>query len=516
MNYLHTLLVVSVLCVLPLSCTKEGPKDPTLPGVVKPSEDVPTADDLIYATRQIPQPTMKDAVVEHFIAPDAPFDYDVRFVPDATDFPNPERGAYANVSYSFINGTIPAVRSAEEIRGFRKNNTTLCFTFFYLNDYVNKADLAPEVLETMRKHFDNLRKSGCKAVLRLAYSWHHVNDPALEEPQEPTADIIVEHIRQIKPILQEYADVIAIMQAGFIGTYGEWAYTTHVKTPEDHAKVVRALLDALPANRQLAIRTPGWKYRLLKLLTGSEKDITERDSITVETGFGTSDKARLAIHNDCAFVNGNDGGTFGNVYDRQYVRTESDYTLYGGESCYQNHDEFCTCLPSYVNLKNYHWSYLSNHYAIADIWRKEGCYNDATSRVGYRFILNGAKFFGNFASDEDFAISLCLSNYGFASLINERKVEFVLVNTKNAKEKYTYVSKQDPRVWKGGHAYVLTERIVLPGALQVGAEYNLYINLPDVSPNLHDIPDYSIRFANKNIWDASTGYNLLGTFKVEE
>ena len=40
-------------------------------------------------------------------------------------------------------------------------------------------------------------------------------------------------------------------------------------------------------------------------------------------------------------------------------------------------------------------------------------------------------------------------------------------------------------------------------------EYGVYINLPDPYPTIHDNPMFSVRFANKDIWDEKTGYNYL-------
>ncbi len=37
--------------------------------------------------------------------------------------------------------------------------------------------------------------------------------------------------------------------------------------------------------------------------------------------------------------------------------------------------------------------------------------------------------------------------------------------------------------------------------------YDVLLNLYD--PLLYDRPEYSIRFANYNTWEESTGYNLL-------
>jgi hypothetical protein len=46
-------------------------------------------------------------------------------------------------------------------------------------------------------------------------------------------------------------------------------------------------------------------------------------------------------------------------------------------------------------------------------------------------------------------------------------------------------------------------------------DYKLYMNLPDPYPSLHDNPAFSIRLANKDVWEESTGYNYLTTITVE-
>ena len=57
------------------------------------------------------------------------------------------------------------------------------------------------------------RKAGIKIILRFAYSI------AMDEPDAPLS-VILQHLDQLKPILQENKDVIAVLQAGFIGSWG--------------------------------------------------------------------------------------------------------------------------------------------------------------------------------------------------------------------------------------------------------------------------------------------------------
>lgn len=492
-------LFVAVSCQTKLPDTPEEPENPEEP-------EAPA--DPAYG---IPLPEEKDATIQQYSAPEPPFEYDETYAYDPTDFPNPERGPYSARSYSYRNGDIPKVATAADMAATRAQGTSLIFTFFYLCDFL-ETPINDAVLAHMRQHFINLRESGCKTVLRCAYCWE--GGPNSPNVQEPTIDIILGHIKQMEPIVREFSDVIYVWQAGFVGTYGEWAYTTNIKTDAERAAVIKAMLDALPNTRMIAIRTPNHKRKVLKIIEGVEK-FTVSDTITRETAFDGSYRSRISAFNDCAFVNENDGGTYSGKYDRLYVATESNYVMNGGESCYQGDNTYCECKPAYSNLRQFHWQYLSNHHDIVNVWKEMGCFEDASARVGYRFVLAGAAFDSDFRAGSDLTIDICLTNYGWGSLINPHQLEFIVANDSNPSEKYVFVSEKDPREWKGCTWYTHSERVILPETLKPGAKYNLYINIADSEPTLHDRADYSIRFANKNIWEPATGYNLLTTFTAK-
>ena len=79
---------------------------------------------------------------------------------------------------------------------------------------------------------------------------------------------MLQHIAQLKAIFKQAADVIAVMQMGFIGTWGENYYTDHFgdasqNTPvqklldhnwRDRIDVLKALLDAVPKDRMVQVR----------------------------------------------------------------------------------------------------------------------------------------------------------------------------------------------------------------------------------------------------------------------
>jgi len=64
--------------------------------------------------------------------------------------------------------------------------------------------------------------------------------------------------------------VIFVVQAGFIGAYGEWFFTNNFASPVDpevvstahqaaRNRIVEALLKAVPSNKMIQLRTPSYK-----------------------------------------------------------------------------------------------------------------------------------------------------------------------------------------------------------------------------------------------------------------
>jgi len=68
----------------------------------------------------------------------------------------------------------------------------------------------------------------------------------------------------------------------------------------------------------------------------------------------------------------------------------------------------------------------------------------------------------------------------------------------------------DPRRWAAGQEQNISVNINLPPNIGPGT-YKLGLWLPDAYSSLRSNPAYAVRFANSNVWDATTGINLLTT-----
>ena len=407
---------------------------------------------------------------------------------------NPERGHYR--AKNIYSGTSPL--SVSEVKAQRASGYTLWYLGFYLTDFM-QGEISSSFLDKFQASMDALREGGAKCVLRFAYRDYH-ND---KDEMDPEVDVVLGHVAQLKPYLQQNEDVIFVLQAGFVGAWGEWAYTTHFiynpRTDADYAprkRLCDALLDALPVSRQVELRTPQFKMRMYGL--------SVKDTLTAATAHDGSLKSRLAGHNDCFGASSNDYGTFDNeTKDRAFWKAETRYTIMGGETC--GVSEYCTCEATRKDLVDYHWTYLNKDYNtdVLSRWKSSGCYNDFVARLGYRLVMLDLFYPESFQAGKSTQVTLRFYNTGFAAPMNPRDAILVWETPSGSLEETPLGA--DPRTWQPGFHVVSTS--FTPSS----ARGTLYLKLSD--PLLRNRPEFSIALANENVFDSATGLNKLFEIK---
>ena len=220
----------------------------------------------------------------------------VTYTASDENFPNPERGFYGAVEVHSADGR---GISQASFNAARMQGRTLFLLEFHLTDYV-ATDIAEDYLETVRARFQSLRTGGAKCILRFCYS--NGFDES-DKPWDATPEQVKRHLEQLTHLIREYYDVIMVVQAGFIGSWGEWYYTDHFKDNESRRELVDALLEAVPAERQIELRTPAYKMSLFNQ--------TVSDTLTLAEAHQPTPKARLGGHNDCYLSSANDASTGG-------------------------------------------------------------------------------------------------------------------------------------------------------------------------------------------------------------
>jgi len=432
------------------------------------------------------------------------------------NFPNPERGFYVPVEV--FNADRKGVNEAQ-LNAARLQGRTLLLLEFHLTDFV-ATDISEDYLETIRLKFQSIRDFGAKCVLRFCYSNGFAES---DKPWDAPLDQVLAHIAQLKPLLREYADVIFVVQAGFVGSWGEWYYTENFKDGkngegklliEPCRALVDALLDAVPENRQIELRTPAIKMKLY--------GYTLADTLKIEEAHQPTAKARLGGHNDCYLSSSNDVGTFNGSSDRTYWQAETRFTIMGGESCDANDGILppqCHCEGTgkyngaIKDMTLQHFTYLNSGYwkKMITRWSDEGCLEQIKKRLGYRIVLKEGQFTKKAEAGKPFEIHLQLENVGFASLQNPRDAEFVLTDA-SGKVLKTWALESDPRYWMPAELTEISQTVTLPE--NISGTVKLHLNLPDPCETIRSNTRFSVRLANEGVWSDETGYNTLYTFTL--
>ena len=416
---------------------------------------------------------------------------DVTYQANTALFPNPERGFY---KYSDTNlGSHPTSLSLNTLKNYRAGSITLLFRYFYLKEFKDQP-LSRNALDQIDADMAVIRSAGMKCVMRYAYS------SAENEPDAPL-DIILQHLEQLKPVLEKNADVIAVLQAGFIGAWGEWYYSSNnLKNAAVRASILDKMLEVLPERRMVQLRTPAYKKEYLKRTT----------PLTRTEAFTGSKAARLGYHNDCFLASADDYGTYANIEaDKAYINDDALYVPVGGETCPPSGVDPADCQKAQNEMQNLRWTYLNEDYfrGVNDRWTTLGCMDNIKRNLGYRFVLSSATYTSEVPAGGTLNVHIKLNNVGYAALFNPRKVEFILRNDET-KEVYIAETGEDPRFWRPQVISEIKLSMGVPKDMPEGLYY-LYLHLPDPEPSLYGNPDYSVQFANRDVWEAETGYNNL-------
>lgn len=417
----------------------------------------------------------------------------VSFTESTSSIVNPERGFYGG-AVDIFKASNPVKTSAA--KALRAQGITLMYVGFYLTDFI-KGDISQAYLDMVQSSLDAIREAGIKCVLRFAYQ-----NSEGSKPWDPTEAVTLRHVEQLKPILQKNADVIFVLQAGFVGVWGEWYYTDNfIMNPSSNADyqprrhLTDALLDAMPESRQIALRTPQFKMRMYGL--------SLKDTLTATTAHSGSALSRLCGHNDCFGASADDYGTFDNeTADRRFWQFDTRYTLMGGETCKVS--DYCKCPASLQDMKDYHWTYLNSGYnsSVLNRWSNSGCMEEITNRLGYRLVMEKVTYSSNPEAGKTILITLHFRNDGFAAPMNPRNAELVFAD--NSGKETRFKLGCDPRTWHSG-SHEVKAKITLPSN-----HGTCFLDLSD--PLLPNRSEYSIALANTGVFDSKTGRNKLFEF----
>lgn len=398
-------------------------------------------------------------------------------------FLNPERGfsTYRDLPFS-----------ANVARYLRQQGVSVIQRILSIPQF-RDTTLASAFLETLVSDFNAAREGGVKLIVRFSYTEQ-------QNGEDAPLHRILTHLDQLEPVLAANYDVIAYLEAGFIGAWGEWYYSTNnLNNTIDRRAVLFKILSVLP-ERPVAVRTPEYKRKIFNY----------SEPLIPDSAFTGSYRARTGAHNDCFLASSDDYGTYlwNDIEgDKSYLNLDNRYVPQGGETC--NPGPYSDCTHALADLARMHWSVLNRDYhpTVLDSLVSQGCMDEIKRRLGYRFRLLEATIQDSARPGGVFNLSFYLVNDGWASPFNPRLVEVILRERISA-QSYALRLEEDPRVWLSGDTVLVIAEGGIPANMPLGG-YDAFLHLPDPMPALYARPEFSIRLANDGIWEDSTGFNAL-------
>lgn len=466
-----------------------------------------------------------------------------------------------------------------EVLDYKNRGYTVIKAYVSLRPWKNQAIPSWYITE-LRDRLTTVRNAGLKVHIRFWYNWDRVTGWDAANNREAIIclerDAPMSTIRthlgstQLAPLFTDFADVIMTVQAGFLGAYGEWAYSTLGQTPVYNVAGYSGYVNtATDPNQAVAWRDA--RTELITLLRGlvpSDRKIQVRYagalrlfiSGPITQAQATTDPvlSRLAFHNDAFMANQADAGTYAwdnpqRDLDRALVMSFTPYGPVGGEFAGD-------IVPSGTDVYNrragtqwgiiqeferFNWSWLAEDYGqqLIDELKSTGTAQNPVvpswpsiqRRLGYRLTLTSLTApvemsrtgrFNNFG--------FTIANTGFAAPFNPKVVRVVLRNIVSGQRFVIPVSNQDTRNWIPTYrtpsnttvydptiAQATKFTVAVDEPMPVGITSGEYEVLIAVVDNRRpDDVNYAIRFANVNAWETSnnvpTGANRTGmTLRIQ-
>lgn len=407
-------------------------------------------------------------------------------------FSNPDRGFY--ISAETNNGDSPL--NINYLQSMKAKKIIQIRRIYIISAYRNSA-LTKSFIDFVGKDFETARKAGVRLIVRFAYNWEWEGDDA-------TSERIVSHLDQLKSVLTDNKDAISFLEAGFIGSWGEWHHSSNnLENSEDRKKILLKILSVFPSDRMVALRYLRDKIEIFNI----------SNPLTPERAFNGSYEARTGNHNDCFVASDSDMNSYDwddptiREKEKSYLNLDNRYVPQGGETCQPS--EYDDCPNVLKELARMRWSTINTEFEenVLKGWKDQGCMNEIERRLGYRFRLISSATPKSVKPDGTFAMSFKVVNDGWASPYNERRLEVVLRNSQTKKEYFLKVN-EDMRKWMPSETKEVKISAGIPSSIPTG-QYQIFLNLADPSSRLYSRPEYHVRLANQDVWEPSTGYNSL-------
>ena len=332
------------------------------------------------------------------------------------------------------------------------------------------------------------------------------------------------HVDAIAAMLGEYSEVIAFVEAGYLGRWGEWNWSGYDATaapfladPDTRRNLMSYVLGAYAAagfDRSVELRRPVFA-----------RELTDAEP-----------SAKVGLYNDCFMTSDSDSGTYSNFESnnpanfasseeaKAWAVTATAEFPFGGETCPYASARWKVCAnmvgPS-SEPASLHMAYLHGGWApdARATWEAGGCYDEIKRSLGYRFGVERVTYPPAVSPAQSIELEVAIDNAGWSRMNPPRTAFLVLRGTSTAyvvgadlngyeRLDATEMSGSAVRDWLPGETSVLSATFAPPPP----GTYQVTLFIPD--PDAPAVVDYAVGIASSRagepVFDAVSGENDLG------
>ena len=441
------------------------------------------------------------------------------FVPNDTTISTSEGAPYGNCDF-WVAG--PSTCAKETNFGYgptRVVRVYICLSGEVSTSVCSQQPAVTGPLSASMLHDINTRiaafaGTGLRLMVRFTYNFGPIGSGAMDAP----ISVISQHIAQVAPILLQNKDLIFALEAGFIGTWGEWHDSTNGNdTAAAHKVVIDKELSYFRGVFPILVREPADLIQYNGNLTPSPA---------------------LGLHDDYYASSSTDAGTFENCDTRAgfcipqytsdqlraYAASVSAATMFAGEF-----GAVYPPLQSCSTLDNYSFTYHAQSInlqpsAIGTELENEGCASSFYNKVGTRIELQEVTIDGNPSANGQLHLALTLANTGYGRVIRPRPVTMLFISSGKVVAQFSIpLTEMDVRQLEASAVPVSQTYkidVTLPPTFPTSGVISAALLIPDPAPSLTPQPAYALPLnsldENDNpIFDPTTGYNVIATFSAQ-
>jgi hypothetical protein len=374
--------------------------------------------------------------------------------------------------------------------------------------------LSAAMLKDMNTRIAAFAGTGIRLMVRFTYNFGPIGPGAMDAP----IDVISKHIDQVAPILLQNRDLIFAIEAGFIGTWGEWHDSTNGNdTPAAHKIVLDKELSYFKGLFPILVREPA--------------DLIQYNGSLTPSPY-------LGLHDDYYASSSTDAGTFETCDTsagfcvpqytsdqlRSYAATVSAATMFAGEfGALYPPLQSCSALDEYSYT--YHAQSINvQPSAIGTALENEGCALSFYNKVGTRIEVLEATIDGSPTANGQLHLALTLANTGYGRVIRPRPVTLLFVSEGKVIATFPIaLAGMDLRQLTSSAMPVpqtFKINVTLPPSFPNSGSISAVLFIPDPAPSLTSQPTYALPLNSLDqndspVFDPTTGYNLIATFDAE-